>query len=183
LASRLRLRTLRGSFWPVMLPYKIATLLYCFNLQNQVLLIERTREPNKGLWSPCGGKLLTDIGESPYACACREAAEELGITITCGDLHLLGVVSEHGYLGQAHWLMFLFEVKPRLNQLPPPHEEGKFQFFSRDQLGGLKMPATDYEQIWPMVWQHRGGFFAAHCRAQQNGNNIWCLEESRPAQP
>ena len=165
------------------LPYKIATLLYCFNERDEVLLMERARQPNLGLWSPCGGKLITEIGESPHACACREAGEELGIALTSDDLHLLGLVSEHGYLGQAHWLMFLFEVKPRLAALPPPHEEGRFQFFARENLAALPMPATDYEQIWPMVWRHRGGFFAAHCRAQPSGVNIWCLEESRPASP
>ena len=47
------------------------------------------------------------------------------------DLHLLGIVSESGYEGQAHWLMFLFEVKPRLEDLPPPHAEGRFAFFAR----------------------------------------------------
>ena len=61
------------------LPYKVATLLYCFNEQDEVLLLERAQEPNRGLWSPCGGKLKTDIGESPYACACREAREEIGL--------------------------------------------------------------------------------------------------------
>ena len=59
--------------------YRIATLLYCFNERDDVLLLERAQEPNRGFWSPCGGKLRMDMGESPYACACREAAEELGI--------------------------------------------------------------------------------------------------------
>ena len=53
------------------LPYRISTLLYCFNRRDEVLLLERRKEPNRGLWSPCGGKLKTAIGESPYACACR----------------------------------------------------------------------------------------------------------------
>ena len=26
------------------------------------------------------------------------------------DLHLTGIVSEYGYVGHSHWLMFLFEV-------------------------------------------------------------------------
>jgi 8-oxo-dGTP diphosphatase len=171
---------MHGLVWRVALPYKISTLLYCFNERDEVLLMERAREPNRGLWSPCGGKLITEIGESPHACACREAREEIGISLTCDDLHLLGIVSEHGYQGQAHWLMFLFEVKPRLPALPLPHEEGRFQFFPREALRGLKMPATDFEQIWPLVWQHRGGFFAAHCRTVPGGENVWRLEESRP---
>jgi 8-oxo-dGTP diphosphatase len=168
-------------FLQVALPYKIATLLYCFNDRDEVLLMERTRDPNKGLWSPCGGKLITETGESPYACACREASEELGIDLTPSDLHLLGLVSEHGYQGQAHWLMFLFEVKMKIRALPPPHPEGEFRFFARAELPKLKMPATDLEQIWPSIWKHRGGFFAVHCRTEPDAPNRWFIEESRPA--
>ena len=94
------------------LPYTIATLLYCFNERDEVLLLERAREPNRGLWSPSGGKVHVEEGESPYAGACREAQEELGISVRPKDLHLKGIISEHGYGDAAHWLMFLFEVKP-----------------------------------------------------------------------
>jgi len=163
------------------LPYQLATLLYCFNKYDEILLLERAQEPNRGLWSPCGGKLHTDTGESPYACACREAQEELGLTLSPPDLHLTGLASEHGYQGQGHWLMFLFEVKPRLAALPPAHREGRFQFFPRAALPELKIPQTDRERIWPWFWQHRGGFFAAHCHCYPDGRNEWTLEESREA--
>lgn len=162
------------------LPYRISTLLYCFNPQDQVLLLERAQEPNRGLWSPCGGKLRTQLGESPYGCACREAREELGLNLRPTDLHLTGLVSEHGYQGQAHWLMFLFEVKPRLPSLPPPIPEGRFQFFAPAELAGLNLPQTDREQIWPLFWQYRGGFFAAHCHCHADGRREWTLEEALP---
>ena len=164
------------------LPYKIATLLYCFNERDEILLLERAQEPNLGLWSPCGGKLRTDIGESPYTCAGREAFEELGLKLLPSDLHLTGIVSEHGYQGQSHWLMFLFEVRKRLTALPPVHREGRFQFFPRHELTTLKLPQTDAEKIWPWFWQHRGGFFAAHCHCHADGRNDWTLEESREAE-
>jgi 8-oxo-dGTP diphosphatase len=160
------------------MPYKVSTLLYCFNRNDEVLLLERAQEPNLGLWSPCGGKLHTDEGESPYVCACREAAEEMRLTISTADLHLIGIVSEHGYEGQSHWLMFLFEIKQRLAEVPPPHREGRFQFFSRAALEGLKLPQTDRERIWPWFWQYRGGFFAAHCRCDASGGYQWELEEA-----
>ena len=160
------------------LPYKIATLLYCFNEQDEVLLMERAQEPNLGLWSPCGGKLHTDEGESPYACACREAEEELGLKVSNSELHLIGLISESGYQGQSHWLMFLFEIKTRLKTLPSAHREGRFEFFPREALAGIKMPQTDLEQIWPWFWQHRGGFFAAHCHCHADGRHEWTLEES-----
>lgn len=160
------------------LPYRIATLLYCFNARDEVLLLERAKEPNRGLWSPCGGKLHTETGESPYACACREAGEELTLSLGPQHLHLTGLISEHGYEGQAHWLMFLFEVKPRLSERPPDHREGTFRFFKREGLAALKLPQTDREQIWPWFWTYRGGFFAAHCHCHADGRNEWALEEA-----
>src|SRR5258708_68080 len=160
-----------------MMPYKISTLLYCFNDADQVLLVEGAQDPNLGLWSPCGGKLRTETGESPYACACREAQEELGLSIAASDLHLTGIVSEHGYQGQAHWLMFLFEVRKTLSRLPAVHREGRFQFFAREALEKLPLPQTDRERIWPWFWEYRGGFFAAHCHCHADGRNDWTLEE------
>jgi 8-oxo-dGTP diphosphatase len=165
---------------PVPLPYKIATLLYCFDERDNVLLLRRAQEPNRGLFSPPGGKLKTDIGESPYACACREALEETGVALTPADLHLTGLVSEYGYQGQTHWLMFLFEVKPRLRQVPPPHREGEFGFYSRAELALLELPETDREQLWPLFWSHRDGFFAAHARCHEAGGSTWTLEQSSP---
>ena len=163
------------------MPYHISTLLYCFNERDDVLLMERAQEPNHGLWSPSGGKLRTDTGESPHACACREAREEMGLRLTPADLHLTGIVAERGYLGQSHWLMFLFEVKSRLHVTPPPHREGTFKFFSRGELASLRMPATDAEQIWPLFWRHRGGFFAAYCDCSAEGQSVWTIEETAPA--
>jgi 8-oxo-dGTP diphosphatase len=163
------------------LPYKISTLLYGFNDQDEVLLLERAQEPNLGLWSPCGGKLKTETGESPFACACREAREEIGLPLAPADLHLTGLVSEHGYEGREHWLMFLFEVMPRLKTCPPPHPEGRFSFFAPDAIPSLKLPVTDRARIWPWFWEHRGGFFAAHCHCHPHGRHDWTLEESRPA--
>ena len=160
------------------LPHKISTLLYCFNAREEILLMHRAQEPNLGLWSPPGGKLHTADGESPHACAYREAAEELGLKINPSELHLTGIITETGHEGHAHWLMFLFEITTKLNSLPRPHREGKFEFFSRPRLDALKMPATDREMIWPLFWKHRDGFFAAHCHTTAGQPNRWTLEQS-----
>lgn len=163
------------------LPHKISTLLYCFNQRDEILLLRRAQEPNRGLWSPCGGKLKTETGESPYACACREAKEELGLSVQPGDLHLTGLVSEHGYQGQSHWLMFLFELTRPLTSLPGPCHEGRFEFFPQATVAQLAIPDTDRERLWPWFLQHRGAFFAAHCHCRPDGRNEWCLEESARA--
>jgi 8-oxo-dGTP diphosphatase len=170
--------TFRSYDQPMSLPYKISTLLYVFDPEDRVLLLHRKKEPNQGLWSPCGGKLQMDTGESPYACACRELHEETGFRVSVNDLHLTGLASEHGYAGQAHWLMFLFEIKPRFNVVPPEHEEGIFAYHHRRDVEALKLPQTDRESLWPLFWSHRGGFFAAHCHCHADGTNDWTVEET-----
>jgi 8-oxo-dGTP diphosphatase len=165
------------------LPHKISTLLYTFDSEDRVLLLQRQREPNRGLWSPPGGKLMTTVGESPYACARREAVEELGLQVPLSDLHLTGLVSESGYEGTAHWLMFLFEIRTRLHQVPPAIDEGRFEFFARGDLESLAIPSTDRERIWPWFWEHRGGFFSAHCACTGPATTEWTLEESQPRDP
>ena len=92
------------------MPYKIAVLAYLFDEEGRVLLLHRKNPPNQDLYSPIGGKLHMDDGESPAACAIREIKEEAGIDVDLEDLHLTGIVSEAGFERQMHWLMFLYEV-------------------------------------------------------------------------
>lgn len=160
--------------------HTISTLLYGFDAADRVLLLERAREPNRGLWSPPGGKLETATGESPHACAIREAREELGLALSLEEVRLTGIVSEHGYEGSAHWLMFLFEILPRLDRTPPPIAEGRFEFFDRAALDALHLPRTDREQLWPLFWRHRSGLFVAHCHCQPGVPDTWTVVESRP---
>ena len=163
-------------------PYRIATLLYAFDEEDRVLLIKRNHEPNKDCFSPAGGKLQTDSGESPHGCAIREAKEETGLQLTFEDLHLTGIISEQGYQGNTHWLMFLFEIKPRLAELPPDHKEGSFRWATIKELEKLPLPGTDREKIWPLFWEHRRGFFAANCRCTKDQPDEWILFQSNPAQ-
>jgi tRNA(adenine34) deaminase len=74
--------------------------------------------------------------------------------------------------------MFLFEIKPRLTRVPVPIREGHFEFFEVSALEALLLPETDRERIWPLFWEHRGGFFAAHCRVGAGDERVWTLEAS-----
>lgn len=140
------------------LSYKIAVLVFLESQAGEHLLMLRAKPPNLGVWSPIGGKLEMGIGESPFECAVRETQEEVGFTISAGDLHLFAVIAEKAYEGQSHWLLFLFRCKRPLAALPPDISEGKFAFYSREAIKSLPIPETDRTALWPIYDRYRDGF-------------------------
>ena len=142
------------------LPYKISVLVFIENTAGELLLLLRAKQPNLGVWTPIGGKLEMATGESPFECAVRETAEETGLRITPADLHLFAMIAEKAYQGETHWLMFLFRCKQPIAALPPDIKEGKFAFFTREQINALPIPETDKAALWPIYDQYRDSFVA-----------------------
>jgi 8-oxo-dGTP diphosphatase len=165
-------------------PYKIAVLCDLRDDQGRLLLIKRAKDPNKGLYSPIGGKLDTASGESPAMCARREIHEEAGIDVAIERLHLAGLISEHGYQGQTNWLMFFYRVLGSVDVTPHTIREGDLEWHPLEALFSLALPDTDRRIIWPLVMQHdarppgaRPGFFAVHIECE--GNDLtWRIEQS-----
>lgn len=141
-------------------PYKIAVLVFLENEAGQQLLLHRAKAPNRGNWSPIGGKLEVATGESPFECAARETFEETGFAIRPADLHLFAMIAEKAYEGQSHWLLFLFRCKRPIPELPPDMEEGRFGFFSRSELDRLALPETDRTALWPIFDKYQDKFVA-----------------------
>ena len=140
--------------------YRIAVLVFLENAEGEHLLLLRAKAPNKGVWSPIGGKLEMDTGESPFECAVRETLEETGLRIAVADLHLFSMIAEKAYEGQSHWLMFLFRCRRPLPGLPPDIAEGRFGFFSREAVEALPIPETDRAALWPTYDRYRERFVA-----------------------
>ena len=130
------------------LPYKISSLVYLRNKEGQLLLMKRRKAPNKGLWSPIGGKLEMGTGESPHEAAAREVREEVALDVGISDLHLFAMIAEKNYEDRCHWLMFLFDCRRELEELPPPIDEGAFAFFEESEVPGLDLPDTDRKALW-----------------------------------
>jgi 8-oxo-dGTP diphosphatase len=148
------------------LPYKIAVLVFLENSAGEHLLLLRAKPPNKGVWSPIGGKLEMATGESPFECAVRETREETGFSVETPDLHLFSIIAEKAYEGETHWLMFLFRCKRPLPGLPPDISEGRFGFFSREAIRALPIPETDRSALWPTYDEHRERFVALKADCQ-----------------
>lgn len=140
--------------------YKISVLVFIRHTNGDLLLIERRRPPNQGQWSPIGGKLEMTVGESPHECAVRETREETGLDLAINDLHLFSMIAEKAYEGGNHWLMFLFDCRRTITELPPEIAEGRFAFHPRARLEDLSLPETDRLALWPVYDRFRDGFVA-----------------------
>lgn len=159
-------------------PYKIAVLCDLRDSNGRVLLLHRLKDPNRGMYSPIGGKLDTATGESPAQCAQREIKEESGIDVAIDRLHLGGMISERGYEDQTNWLLFWYRVTVPVWVEPHDMNEGRLEWHDPARIDELSLPETDRKIIWPLVRQHEGGFFAVHIDCS-GGGLVWKLEQSQ----
>ncbi len=162
------------------LPYRIAVLCYLYDDGDRVLLIHRIKSPNAGMYSPIGGKLEIARGESPHECAQREIHEETGIGLAPEEIRLTGIVAETAYEGETHWLIFLFEVaRPVRPAEIRAYEidEGTLEWVPLPRVPSLDIPATDRQIMWPLVQQHRGGFFVVRIDCTREPMR-WEVQES-----
>lgn len=174
------------------LPYRTACLCDLRDAQGRHLLLLRKKEPNFGLCSPIGGKLDVDSGESPHQCAQREIREEAGIDVPIDRLHLLGLIAERAFEQRGHWLLYYFRVVGAVEVEARDMNEGRLDWFSEAELGGLPIPETDRQIIWPLVRQHevsaqaeragrRHGFFSVFIDCS-GPTMTWRVEQSlRPS--
>lgn len=140
--------------------YKISVLIFLKDANGRFLMLKRAKPPNKGLWSPIGGKLEMPTGESPFECAIRESKEETGIDLTEKDLHLFCMAAEKAYEGTGHWLMFLFDCHKPLDHLPPDFDEGSLAFYTREEINTHPIPETDRSGLWDIYDKYHDQFVA-----------------------
>ena len=163
------------------LPHKIAVLCYLYDDDGRVLLLHRAQNPNKGMYSPIGGKLEITSGEGPHDCALREIKEETGLVIEHDDLRMIGIVSESAYQHETHWLIFLFEVTTPVDPAAlqwADFDEGTLEWKPIDEVAQLAIPRTDREVMWPLVQSHRNGFFVVHIDWSADDEITWTVHES-----
>ncbi len=141
---------------------KFATLLYIKNSDGDFLLLERAKEPNKGFFSPPGGKLNLEEVESPVACAVREAFEECRLKTHPNDWKLLGIVTEKEYPNVGDIMIFCFEYLKQVNELPENSNEGIFKFVNSKKIKYTNIPDTDKLFIWNFVLDKKSNLFSIY---------------------
>jgi protein-S-isoprenylcysteine O-methyltransferase Ste14/8-oxo-dGTP pyrophosphatase MutT (NUDIX family) len=117
---------------------KLATLVYALRDQ-QVLLLRRNSEPNRGLWVAPGGKM--EHGESPVECAVREMREETGLTIDRPVLR--AVITETSPRADYQWLTFIFVAWDFDGTFSPAQGIGEFRWVPIDEVAKLPIPPAD----------------------------------------
>ncbi len=104
---------------------------------DQVLLIQRAVEPERGKWSLPAGYL--DHGEDPAETAAREALEETGLTVAIEEL--LDVYYNPPGRGGAS-LFILYRARRVAGDLQAADDADDARFFPLDALPDLAFPST-----------------------------------------
>jgi 8-oxo-dGTP diphosphatase len=109
--------------------------------EGKILLIQRAKEPNRGLWIIPGG--LVELGEGLEKAVVREVKEELGIDVSVESL--LGVASEmvvdESNKVKYHYVLIDFVVAPLQNEIVLNEESDDYGWFSPETA--LSIRTTD----------------------------------------
>jgi 8-oxo-dGTP diphosphatase len=76
------------------------------------------------------------------------------------------MIAEKAYEGSNHWLMFLFDSQLAVPELPEAIAEGRFSFFSREQIDSLPIPETDRQGLWAIYDNYRDSFVSARANCE-----------------
>ena len=114
-----------------------ATLCVLKNHQS-FMLLKRKKEPNKGLFTPVGGKL--DPFEAPLKAAIRETREETGIKVD--RMKFCGMLTETSPV-KYNWINYVYLAE--IEKIPPPEcNEGELQWIDFGHVLKKPTPKTDW---------------------------------------
>lgn len=139
-----------------MRPTPILTTLVFALRDDHILLMQRRKQPNLGLWVAPGGKL--EHNEAPFECAARELQEETGLRADV--LIYRGVVTEWSPRPDWQWMMFLYLAPEPLGLVGSDEREGALRWWPVDALPLDAMPEADRVFVPPMLDLTKGPYEA-----------------------
>ena len=101
-------------------------------MEGGIVLIQRGKEPYKGMWALPGGHL--DYGESLEKAAAREVMEETGLEIY--EMHQVHAYSEPGRDPRGHYISMVFAARVK-GELKAGDDAAKIAVYSLDALPPL----------------------------------------------
>ena len=112
------------------------------NNKNEILLVERAVDPEKGLWDLPGG--FIDLEESVEESVIREIKEELGLTLNLTDIKYLdSFPGRYEYSDINYYTLGMvytaFTTQTALNKLKTHDDVSGYQFFSREKIEWKKI--------------------------------------------
>ncbi len=143
------------------IPYghkKAATLCVLKNGHN-FLLLNRLKEPNKGMFTPVGGKL--NPHESPLDAAIRETYEETGIRVE--TMKFCGLLTETSPV-EYNWINFVYLAEIDF-EIPGECNEGELKWIRFDEVLRVPAPKTDF-YIYKYILDNKPFSFSATFDAQ-----------------
>lgn len=105
--------------------------------QDEVLLVRRSNEPYRGLWTLPAG--FVDAGEDPAEAAARECLEETGLVVKV--LALLDVLSGQEHSRGAH-ILIVYRGEILSGELKAGDDAGEAGFFALRHLPPLAFGST-----------------------------------------
>lgn len=105
--------------------------------ENEVLLVRRTVDPQRGLWALPAG--YVDAGEDPVCALERECQEETGLKVRVTDL--IDVLNGQDHPNGAH-IIIVYRVEVVSGSLRPGDDVDRADYFRRDNLPPLAFPST-----------------------------------------
>lgn len=105
-----------------------------------IVLVERGKEPKKGVWAIPGG--LIELGESVRGAAIREVLEECNIQIELGDIISVVDLIKHDNSGvvQYHYILIDFFAKYMDGVLKAGSDVEDAKWVSKDELDSYDIP-------------------------------------------
>lgn len=109
--------------------------------EGRILLVQRGREPGRGLWAVPGGKVRH--GEPMKEAARREMWEETGLEVEVGDVIWVGESIEGGH----HLVLIDFSGVRTGGELRAGDDADDARWVSLDEAAGYPLTLTMYDLV------------------------------------
>lgn len=121
---------------------------------NSFLLLNRYKNPHKGMYTPVGGKL--EPYENPLQAALRETKEETGIELD--HLEFTGILTETAPANY-NWICYVYQAE--IEKIPPPFcDEGVLRWVDFEEIPKIPTPSTD-PQMYRYIMEGKRFIFTA----------------------